>query len=225
MILAAGRGERMRPLTDHTPKPLLQVGREPLIGWHLRHLAAAGIREVVINLAHLGAQIEAALGEGAVYGVRIRYSHEGTALETAGGIATALPLLGEQPFLLLNGDVLTDIHLPALLQRAQAQLAQRLAWLVMVPNPPHHPSGDFSLVDGLLGRAEVNRHTYAGIGVYHPAMFRDTPPHQVAKLAPLLHAAADAGQLGGEVHTGQWLDVGTPERLEAARDWVAQVGW
>lgn len=225
MILAAGRGERMRPLTDHTPKPLLQVGREPLIGWHLRHLAAAGIREVVINLAHLGEQIEARLGEGAAYGVRIRYSHEGTALETAGGIATALPLLGEQPFLLLNGDVLTDIHLPAFLQRAQMQMGHLLAWLAMVPNPPHHPSGDFSLVDGRLGRDEASRHTYAGIGVYQPAMFRDTPAHQVAKLAPLLHAAADAGRLGGELHTGQWLDVGTPERLEAARNWVAQVGW
>ncbi|MDN0083034.1 nucleotidyltransferase family protein [Crenobacter sp. SG2305] len=223
MILAAGRGERMRPLTDRTPKPLLPVGGLPLIGWHIRRLAAAGITDLVINHAWLGEQIEAALGDGAAFGVRIAYSREGQALETAGGIATALPLLGEEPFLVVNGDVLTDVDFTTLAERAES-LDGTLAHLVMVDNPVHHPAGDFGLLaDGRLSTnpADGVSLTFAGIGVYHPALFADTPPHQPAKLAPLLRAAMADGRVGGERHTGLWLDVGTADRLAEA-DAIAQ---
>nr|WP_026182782.1 nucleotidyltransferase family protein [Leeia oryzae] len=225
MILAAGRGERMRPLTDHTPKPLLQVGSEPLIGWHIRHLASAGIRQIAINHAHLGQQIEQQLGTGDDYGVRIRYSPEATALETAGGIATALPLLAntpDSPFLVVNGDILTDIDFLSLLASAQQQIQQgMLAHLVLVPNPPHNEQGDFSLIAGAVGVHAHERSTFSGIGLYHPALFADTPAGQPAKLGPLLKAAAAAGKVSGQLHTGFWLDVGTPARLEEARTWVA----
>ena len=152
MILAAGRGERMRPLTDTTPKPLLQVGREPLIGWHLRRLAAAGIREIVINHAWLGKQIEDTLGNGTTYGVHITYSAEGgQGLETAGGIATALPLLGNDPFLVINGDILTDIDFSEAVRQSETLLSDGLAYLWLTTNPPHNPTGDFSLLsDGLI---------------------------------------------------------------------------
>ena len=225
MILAAGRGERMRPLTDHTPKPLLQVGSEPLIGWHIRHLADAGVRQIAINHAHLGHQIETRLATGERYGVSIRYSPEATALETAGGIATALPLLlatPDSPFLVVNGDILTDVDFSAIMVTALKSLAQgRLAHLVLVPNPPHHPAGDFSLVNGQVGTQDGNRTTFSGIGLYHPALFADTPANQPAKLGPLLKDAAAAGKVSGQVHEGFWLDVGTPERLEEARSWVS----
>ncbi|MCL6264000.1 N-acetylmuramate alpha-1-phosphate uridylyltransferase MurU [Craterilacuibacter sp. RT1T] len=221
MILAAGRGERMRPLTDTTPKPLLAVAGSPLIGWHLKRLAKAGVREVVINHAWLGAKIEAALGEGAAYGLSIRYSAEGEqGLETAGGIATALPLLGDAPFIVVNGDVLTDIDFGQL--AAQAALLDgktRLAHLVLVSNPVHNSRGDFGLLaDGLLAAspAQGTGLTFSGIGLYHPALFAATPAGQPAKLAPLLRQAMAHGQVSGALHPGIWLDVGTPERLAEA---------
>lgn len=209
MILAAGRGERMRPLTDRTPKPLLAAGGRPLIGHHLAALARAGVREVVINHAHLGAQIEAALGDGAAYGLHIRYSREETALETGGGIFQALPLLGPDPFIVVNGDVWTDITLDRL-RLADADLAH----LVLVDNPAHHPAGDFVL-DGDRVRAEGGpRLTFSGIAVYRPALFEGCSPGRFP-LAPLLRAAMAAGRVSGEHHRGRWIDVGTPERLAA----------
>ena len=220
MILAAGRGERMRPLTDTCPKPLLKVGSEPLIGWHLRRLKAAGIEEIVINHAWLGQQIEETLGNGAAYGVSIAYSAEGAqGLETAGGIATALPLLGEEPFLVINGDVLTDIDFTlASAQAARLSAEQRLAYLWLVQNPAHNPKGDFVLqTDGVvLSTGAGEALTFSGMGVYHPALFHDTPPKQAAKLAPLLRAAMAAGKVQGVKHEGLWLDVGTVERLAEA---------
>ncbi|HRE18409.1 MAG TPA: nucleotidyltransferase family protein [Rhodocyclaceae bacterium] len=212
MILAAGRGERMRPLTDHTPKPLLPAGGKPLIVWHLERLAAAGFREVVINHAHLGAQIERALGDGSQWGLTIRYSPEPPgALETAGGIAQALPLLGDTPFLVVNGDIFCDWDV----RRALA-LQDKLAHLVMVANPAHHAGGDFRLAHGKVQSATGNDTlTYAGIAVFSPVFFKNVPPGQVLKLRPLLDAAIAAGTLTGEQHLGRWVDVGTPERLAA----------
>ncbi|MBS1190363.1 MAG: Nucleotidyl transferase [Rhodocyclaceae bacterium] len=210
MILAAGRGERMRPLTDHLPKPLLMAGGKPLIAWHLERLAAAGFRDVVINHAHLGEKVEAALGDGSRWGLAIRYSPEPPgALETAGGIANALPLLGDEPFLVVNGDIWCDWDF----HRAR-RLTGRSAHLVMVPNPPHHAAGDFSL-DGETVRfaAGGETFTYSGISVFSPAFFAAVPRGQALKLRPLLDAAIAAGTLTGERHTGRWVDVGTPERL------------
>ncbi len=210
MILAAGRGERMRPLTDHTPKPLLPAGGKPLIAWHLERLAAAGFREIVINHAHLGQQIEAALGDGAQWGLHIQYSPEPPgALETAGGIATALQQLGDEPFLVVNGDVYCDWDF-----NQARQLASAKAHLVMVENPAHHTGGDFSL-DGehvIYANGEQTL-TYAGIGVFSPAFFAGVQPGTVMKLRPLLDAAIAAGTLTGERFTGRWVDVGTPQRL------------
>lgn len=217
MILAAGRGNRMRPLTDQVPKPLLEAGGRPLIQYHLERLAAAGIRDIVINHAHLGEQIEAALGDGSRFGVRIRYSPEQTALETGGGIFKALPLLGPDPFLVINGDIWSDID-PIGLCLAGTDLAH----LVLVDNPPHHPSGDFILRSGRVqaeaGRTEggridgVRRLTFSGVGVYSPSLFADCRPGAFA-LAPLLREAMAQGRVGGEHHRGHWLDIGTPERL------------
>jgi MurNAc alpha-1-phosphate uridylyltransferase len=210
MILAAGRGERMRPLTDHTPKPLLTAGGKPLIAWHLERLAAAGFRDIVINHAHLGEQIEQTLGDGSAWGLRIAYSPEPPgALETAGGIAQALPLLGEVPFLVVNGDIWCDWDV----NRAR-DLADQTAHLVMVANPAHHAGGDFSL-DGdkvVLARSEQTL-TYAGIAVFSPKFFAEVPQGTVMKLRPLLDAAIAAGTLTGERHDGRWVDVGTPQRL------------
>ncbi len=214
MILAAGRGERMRPLTDRCPKPLLDAGGEPLIVWHLRRLAAAGIREVVINHAHLGEMIEVRLGDGSAWGVSIRYSPEGQALETAGGIANALPLLGDKPFLVVNGDVWCDFDLGrARTIAAQLDAARLLAWCVLVPNPPHHPEGDFGLVDGRLIEQAPQRLTFSGIGIYRPALFHGIARGDRAPLGPLLRAAASVGRAGAERHDGLWIDVGTPARL------------
>lgn len=212
MILAAGRGERMRPLTDHTPKPLLHVGGKPLIVWHIERLAQAGFREIVINHAHLGLQIEHALGDGADYGVRIVYSDEGEALETAGGIANALPLLGTRPFLVVNGDVYTDYDFKALAMQPQENID---AHLVLVDNPPQHPHGDFCLVEGHLSDTGQNRLTFSGIGVYRPSFFASVIPGNKAKLAPLLHAAIAEKRVTAEHYCGVWVDVGTPERLHA----------
>ncbi len=215
MILAAGRGERMRPLTDRCPKPLLEVGGRPLIAWHLRRLAAAGIRDVVINHAWLGDRIEAALGDGATYGLRIRYSAETEALETAGGIAKALPLLGDDPFVVVNGDVWCDWD-PARARSIASQLDALgwLCWCVLVANPGHNPRGDFALRDGRLRAGDdAQRLTFAGIGVYRPELFAAVPPGGRAPLAPLLRDAAVRGLAGAERHSGRWVDVGTPERL------------
>lgn len=209
MILAAGRGERMRPLTDRTPKPLLPVGGKPLIVWHIERLASAGIRDLVVNHAHLGTQIEQALGDGAQWGVHIRYSAEGEgrALETGGGIFRALPLLGPRPFLVLNADIWTD-HDPGRLRLPAGLVAQ----LVVVDNPAHHAAGDFRLQRGRLFDDGGPRLTYAGIGVYDPRLFADCRPGAFP-LAPLLRAAMQSGLVGGEHHRGRWVDVGTPQRL------------
>lgn len=215
MILAAGRGERMRPLTDHCPKPLLEAGGKPLIVWHIERLAAAGFRDLVINHAHLGAMIEAALGDGARFGVRIRYSPEGSALETAGGIARALPLLGNAPFMVVNGDVFCDADFSALGQAASGLRSDGpLAHLLLVANPAHNPAGDFGLqTDGLVRDEGGERLTFAGLGAYHPALFAGLPPDAPAKLAPLLRAAMAHGQVRGSRLDGRWVDVGTPQRL------------
>lgn len=208
MILAAGRGERMRPLTDTTPKPLLRIGGQCLIEYHLRALLAAGIREVVINLGHLGGQIEALLGGGRRYGLTLRYSHEGDhILDTGGGIHHALPLMGAEPFLVINGDIFTDFPFDRLPAQPGA-----LAHVVLVANPAHHPQGDFSLVDGQVDAAGMPRFTFSGIGVYRPELFADCVAG-VFPLAPVLRRAMAAGQVSGEYYEGMWCDVGTPERL------------
>jgi MurNAc alpha-1-phosphate uridylyltransferase len=213
MILAAGRGERMRPLTDVTPKPLLPVAGRPLIVWHLERLARAGFREIVINHAHLGDQIETLLGDGAAWGLHIAYSAEPQgALETAGGIANALPLLGEGPFLVVNGDIFCDWDFA----RARDVLsADALAHLVLVPNPPQHAAGDFTLAGDTVGVGADNRLTFSGIGIYRPALFAGIDRGRPAKLAPLLVEAIAAGRIRGERHAGRWVDVGTPARLAA----------
>ncbi|UCV22427.1 N-acetylmuramate alpha-1-phosphate uridylyltransferase MurU [Ferribacterium limneticum] len=213
-ILAAGRGERMRPLTDHTPKPLLVAGGKPLIVWHLERLAAAGFREIVINHAHLGSLIEQTLGDGAQWGLHIQYSPEPPgALETAGGIATALPLLGNEPFLVVNGDVYCDFDFGRF-SRLTVEGWQPAAHLVMVANPAHHTGGDFSLNGERVVYANGEQtFTYAGIGVFSPAFFADVQPRTIMKLRPLLDAAIAAGTLTGERFTGRWVDVGTPQRL------------
>lgn len=212
MILAAGRGERMRPLTDHTPKPLLDVGGRPLIVWHLERLAAAGFREVVINHAHLGAQIEARLGNGSRWGLSIAYSAEGTALETAGGIARALPLLGDEPFAVVNGDIYTDFDFAGL---KHALAPQKQAHLVLVDNPPQHAQGDFHLRGDQLTAGDGPRLTFAGIAVYRPQVFAAVAPDRPARLAPLLQAMIAEGTVSAEHHRGVWHDIGTPERLHA----------
>lgn len=214
MILAAGRGERMRPLTDTCPKPLLEAGGKPLIVWHIERLAAAGIVDLVINHAHLGRMIEDALGDGARFGVRIRYSPEGSALETAGGIARALPLLGDAPFLVVNGDVFCDADFAGLRRAADELNPVRCAHLLLVPNPTHNPDGDFGLTpDGQVREDEGERLTFSGLGAYHPALFAGVSPDAPAKLAPLLRAAMARNRVTGARLFGRWVDVGTPERL------------
>ncbi len=212
MILAAGRGERMRPLTDHTPKPLLPVGGKPLIVWHIERLAAAGFRDIVINHAHLGDRIEATLGDGSRFGVHIRYSAEGEALETAGGIAYALPLLGDAPFLVVNGDVYCEFDFGHL---ARQPAEGCVAHLVLVDNPPQHPAGDFVFEHGRLAEAGAARLTFSGIGVYRPELFSGIVRGSKARLAPLLHAGIAQGGVSAEHYRGRWVDVGTPERLQA----------
>ena len=222
MILAAGEGQRMRPLTLTTPKPLLCVHGTPLIVHHIRRLVAAGISEIIINTAYLGHHIHAALGDGKAFGASLRYSHEGvTGLETAGGISRALPLLGQNPFILVNADIYTDYD-----YRQLKTPSQTLAHLVLVNNPPQHPKGDFRLENvhetGLVRNLHEPAHgqhpapslTYSGIARLHPQLFHDIPPGK-HPLAPILRHAADQGQLSGEHFHGEWHDIGTPERLEA----------
>ena len=229
MILAAGRGERMRPLTDHTPKPLLEVGGKPLIVWHIEKLVQAGITELVINHAHLGAQIEAALGDGSRYGSQIQYSRETSALETAGGIANALTMLGNQPFAVINSDIYCDYDFARLPERAALLQANGdAAHLVLADNPAHHPQGDFCL-DGnrimpteaphlnpqsAIRNPQSTLLTFSGIGLYHPGLFSHIPSGSVAPLAPLLREQIALGRVSGEHHTGLWVDVGTPQRLQ-----------
>lgn len=214
MILAAGRGERMRPLTEHTPKPLLKLAGKALIAWHLLALARAGIVEVVVNHAWLGEQIEAHLGDGARFGVRIRYSAEAEPLETAGGIATALPMLGSEPFLVVNADIYTDLDFAALARLGPCIGPEgTLAHLVLVHNPEHHPQGDFALEGDLVRSRGDPMLTFAGIGVYAPVLFAGIAPGTRAQLAPLLRRAMDAGRVTGQRHPGMWADIGTPERL------------
>lgn len=210
MILAAGRGERLRPLTDRLPKPLVSVGGKALLAWHLEALARAAFREVVINVSHLGGQIEERFGPGHEFGLRIAWSREAEPLETAGGIANARDLLGPAPFALVNADIWCDYDFSRL--RALA-LGSALAHLVLVPNPPHAAGGDFSLLAGKVGNAAAPRYTYAGIALLSPELVAGVVPGEKAPLAPLLRAAAEAGAVSGELFEGSWRDAGTLERL------------
>lgn len=216
MILAAGRGERMRPLTDHLPKPLLTAAGKPLIVHHIEALVAAGVQDIVINHAWLGHLIEQQLGDGQQFGVRLHYSAEGaTALETAGGIKKALPMLGTEPFLVINGDVLSTLQ-PAMLI-AQGLPQHALAHLVLVPNPPQHPHGDFAFAptSPWLCSNGAEQFTFSGIALYHPDFFKDVPEGS-QKLAPFLRQAMAQQQVSGELFSGYWADIGTPERLQQA---------
>lgn len=210
MILAAGRGERLRPLTDHSPKPLLKVGGKALIVWHLEKLAKAGFSQVVINHAHLGTQIEDALDDGSRWGLQIRYSAEGQgcALETGGGICKALPLLGDGPFVVINGDIFTDLDYAALKLPEHS-----LAHLILVDNPEHRPQGDFVLNNGWVRTEGEPRLTFGGIGIYHPRLFAGCEAKPFP-LAPLLRRQMPQGKISGEHFHGYWLDVGTPERYQ-----------
>lgn len=216
MILAAGRGERMRPLTDHCPKPLLLAGGKPLLQWHIEALAKAGITDIVINHAHLGQQIESHFGDGSAFEVQLNYSAEPEALETAGGIRKALHALGPDPFLVINGDVACEWPVAKALKIAGEWQQGQLAHLVMVPNPPHNPQGDFALLGCEVKPPQLDETalTFSGIGVYHPNLFDAVNVGEVAKLAPLLRHAMAAGKVLGELFCGFWMDIGTPERLE-----------
>lgn len=221
MILAAGRGTRMAPLTDHCPKPLLPLAGKPLIQHHIEKLVAAGIDELVINHAYLGHMIEQQLGDGSALACRIRYSAESRALETAGGILQALPLLGDEPFVVINGDVWCDWDYRQLFSRAQQlqhpardQAPQDLGWLALVANPEHHPGGDFGLQQGrVLAQPDHCGWTFAGISVLSPQLFAGLQPGE-QRLAPLLRAAMADGRIAGEVLNASWVDVGTPQRLQ-----------
>ena len=210
MILAAGRGERMRPLTDVTPKSMLKVGGKTLIQYHVEALARAGFKEVVINLAHLGEQITAHLGNGSRFGLNIFYSPEiGQPLETGGGIFNALHFLGDEPFLVVNADVWSDMDFSTI------EIEQgKLAHLLLVSNPPHHQDGDFGLQDGLVTDGEGERFTFSGIGVYHPKLFDGCEPGAF-RLAPLLYKYAEKHLVSGQLYDGRWVDVGTPQRHKA----------
>ncbi len=254
MVLAAGRGERMRPLTDTVPKPLLAAGGKPLVVWHLERLAAAGFDDVVINHAWLGERIEATLGDGGSLGLRIRYSAEGTALETAGGIARALPLLvagdDDTPFILVSADVFCNFDVGRARTIALQMAASRLTcWCMMVDNPTHHGGGDFQLDGGRLGLAATDRSpvaaksasvacgakslthgaiamTYGGIGLFRPSLFRGIAPGTKMPLRPILDREIGAGRAGGEYHGGVWFDIGTPQRLsELNRMLESTAGW
>lgn len=216
MILAAGKGERLRPLTLHTPKPLVRAGGVPLIEYHLRAIKSAGVENVVINHAWLGQQIEDHLGDGHQWGLTISYSPEGEPLETGGGIFRALPLLGDEPFVVVNGDIWVDFDFSSLIKPLKG-----LAHLVLVDNPPHHPGGDFALVDGQVhDAADQPRLTYSGIAVLHPQLFAGCT-EGAFKLAPLLRNAMAKGLVTGERFAGPWVDVGTHERLAEVEQLIA----
>jgi len=207
MILAAGRGERLRPITDNIPKPLVEVKGKPLIQYHIEALVKAGFTELVINHAWHGEKIEQAIGDGSRFGATIQYSAEGTALETGGGIFKALPLLGDKPFLVVNGDIFTDYPFARL-----ANQPIKLLHLVLVTNPPHNTKGDFSLHGDMLQRVNSTTYTFSGVGVYSPELFKDSQPGKFP-LAPLLYQAIDMQVATGEYYDGLWEDVGTIERL------------
>jgi MurNAc alpha-1-phosphate uridylyltransferase len=216
MILAAGRGERMRPLSDATPKPLLQAGGKPLIVWQIEALARAGFRDIVVNAAHLSERFVETLGDGAAYGVRLHWSFEPVPLEVAGGIATALPLLPPGPALIVAGDVYTAFDYTSFRRRAQAMVRDATdarAHLVLVPNPPYHPAGDFALVNGRVALDGAPRHTYASIGVYDTALFRELPRGSPLKLLPYLQRWIADGHVSGETFAGAWANVGSPTDL------------
>jgi MurNAc alpha-1-phosphate uridylyltransferase len=224
MIFAAGRGERMRPLTDSCPKPLLKVRGRPLITWHVLNLVRAGLTEIVINHSHLGHMIEAELGDGSRYGARIVYSHEPAPLETAGGIANALHLLGDEPFLAVSGDIYAPYFdfsqaLDALkdedvLGNPYPKDQRDIAWLWLTPNPWHNPGGDFALDMYTLANEGSPKWNFAGIGVYRPEMFEGIQAGEFVKFGPLMRKFIDKKRVGGEVYTGQWVNVGTVEQLE-----------
>lgn len=237
MILAAGLGTRLRPLTLTTPKPLLEVGSKPLIVWHIEALRQAGIEDIVINTAWLGEKLVAALGDGNALGVRIAWSHESEPLETAGGIIRALPLLGSEPFVLINGDVWTRYPLSSLMGHT---LGNDLAHLVLVPNPPQHPAGDFRLLDGRVAvkvgdanslpsshspqsslQSSSMAYTFSGLSKLHPALFAGHGEGKAA-LAPFLKAAMNAERVSGALWEGAWVDVGTPERLRELDQQIQQ---
>ncbi|BDT76007.1 mannose-1-phosphate guanylyltransferase [Polynucleobacter sp. KF022] len=221
-LLAAGRGERMRPLTDTLPKPLLKIQNKSLLVWHLEALAKANIQEVVINHAWLGEQIESTLGNGQQFGLHIQYSPEGSALETAGGICKALPIIApDDYFLVINGDVFSPnlpiAHLLATASKMRADPNKPLAHLFMVPNPVQHPEGDFYLRDSVVSNSKstgTEKLTFSGIGIYHKDLFKDLEFGAPAKLAPLLRAAMEHNKVTGEKYSGPWHDVGTPQRLQ-----------
>ncbi len=237
MIFAAGRGERMRPLTDTCPKPLLKVRGRPLITWHVLNLVRAGIKDIVINHSHLGHMIEEELGDGSRYGARIVYSHEPTPLETAGGIANALHLLGDEPFLAVSGDIYAPYFdfeqvLDVLKDRdAVGQLIptekRDIAWLYLTPNPWHNPDGDFGLTMYTLSNEGNPKWNFSNIGVYRPEMFDGIKAGEVSRLGPLMRKFIDQGRIGGEIYDGQWVNVGTVRQLEelnAPPGSVAKVG-
>ncbi|MFZ6862387.1 N-acetylmuramate alpha-1-phosphate uridylyltransferase MurU [Undibacterium sp. Ji67W] len=225
MLLAAGRGERMRPLTDTCPKPLLKVRGRPLIVWHILNLVKAGITEIVINHAHLGHMIVDTLGDGSQFGAQISYSAEETALETAGGIAKALSLLGSDPFIVVSADIyIPHFDFKECLNTLEdndpwgnplPEQERDVAWLYMVKNPSFHPTGDFALTLMGLSNEGTPRHTFANIGVYRPEMFASVRPGEHAKLAPLMREFIDAGRIGGELYRGEWHNIGTLEQLNA----------
>jgi len=210
MILAAGRGERMRPLTDQIPKPLLEVAGKPLIVWHLEKLAKANFEEVIINHAHLGEMIETYVGDGSRWNLKITYSREGSPLETAGGIKKALPLIGDQPFLVVNADIYTDFNFATIKNR---NLNGSKGHMVMVKNPKQHPDGDFFLQNNQIELEGKERLTFSGIAIYQPKIFEDINIEPVAKLAPILKKLIGAKCISGEAYQGLWFDIGTPERL------------
>ncbi len=225
MLLAAGRGERLRPLTDVRPKALVEVGGTPLIAWHLQRLAQAGCREAVVNVSHLGEQIVETIGDGTAFGLSVAYSREPAPLETAGGIAQALGLLGAEPFLLVNADIYCERDFAPLLRMRLEP--GRMGHLVLVPNPGHRPKGDFTLQSGLVrglpqdpGSARYT-YTYAGLAVLSPALVGAVRPGDKAPLAPFLYGAADRGELAGELYDGLWQDVGTLERLAELQTFLA----
>ncbi|MEA1983463.1 MAG: nucleotidyltransferase family protein [Campylobacterota bacterium] len=214
MILAAGRGERMRPLTDTLPKPLLEVHDKPLIVYHIEKLAAAGFKEIIINIAHLGYKIAESLGDGSAWNVKISYSDEQEegALESAGGIKKALPLLGNEPFLVVNGDVYCDYSFDSTFQ-----LKGKLAHLILVPNPPHNPKGDFALDNEALLNSGESMYTFSGIAYYDPSFFKQVAL-QKSPLAPLLRKAIEKNEISAELFKNNWHDIGTPKRLKEIND-------
>ncbi|MCW5588519.1 MAG: nucleotidyltransferase family protein [Legionellales bacterium] len=210
MILAAGHGKRMLPLTEHTAKCLLKIGKKSLIEYHLEALARAGIKEIIINVAKWASQIQTALGDGSRYGVTIEYSYEGEEpLETGGGILHALPLIGDDPFLVISADIWTDFPFARLITAHQSPLH-----LIVVPNPPHHPRGDFQLIAGKLSSGEQSRYTYANIGIYHPDLFREWQKSSFP-LVEIIRTAMNQQYAYGELYNGTWIDVGTPQRYDA----------